>query len=50
MQSVLAANITKLVHLQSLLESFLILMRVIINSFALGAFQFNHVILRHNLC
>jgi hypothetical protein len=43
--NVLLAPLAKLAHLQAVLERFLVLVRVIIDAFALTALQFDHVVL-----
>lgn len=47
MDSVRLAVLAKFLHLQSIFQSFLVFLGKIIYSFAAGAFQLDHIILRH---
>jgi hypothetical protein len=48
-RSVLAAVFAELFHLQPGLQSLLIFVRKIIDLFALGTLQLNHVVLAHRI-
>lgn len=43
------AGIAILLHLQSFLQSFLVLVRKVVNGLTLGTFEFDHVVLGHRI-